>query len=55
MKTDKYHIRFFRVGDYTTADCSDFNFYKGVQVHYNTQEPKTIYPKMDGKAESVVK
>lgn len=40
---------------YTTADCSSFNFHKGVPVHYNTQEPKTIYPKMDGKAESVVK
>ena len=39
---------------YTTADCSNFNFYKGVPVHYNTQEPKTIYPKMDGKADSVV-
>ena len=35
---------------YTTADCSSFNFHKGVQVNYNVQKPKTVYSKMDGKA-----
>lgn len=40
---------------YTTADCSCFNFHKGVQVNYKAQKPKTVYPKMDGKAERVSK
>lgn len=35
---------------YTTADCSSFNFHKGVQVNYNAQKPETVHHKMDGKA-----
>lgn len=34
---------------YTTADCSCFNFHRGVQTDYNAQKPATIYSKMDGK------
>lgn len=35
---------------YTTADCSSFNFHKGVRVNYNAQKAETVYSKMNGKA-----
>ena len=35
---------------YTTADCSSFNFCRGIENNYTIQEAETIYSKMDGKA-----
>lgn len=40
---------------YTTANCSSFNFHKGVKVKYNAQKPEIVYPKMDGKVAIVSK